>query len=120
MIKLLAAPVRAAVLAAFALGTASFAVAKLPPPADPDKAKAAAAETAAKAAWQGKLDAFQLCKSQDRVVAHVNKGAKGKPTAASACVDPGPYVSPALAAASGAAPAASAKAAAKPAAAKKS
>ncbi|HSV37110.1 MAG TPA: hypothetical protein VLI46_16225 [Ramlibacter sp.] len=44
-----------------------LAMAKLPPPDDATKAKAA--ETAAKAAWQAKVDAFQLCKAQDKVAA---------------------------------------------------
>ncbi len=46
-----------------ALGVA----AKLPPPND--EAKAKAAETAAKAKWTDSVGAYQLCKSQDRVVA---------------------------------------------------
>jgi hypothetical protein len=91
---------------------------KLPPPDDASKAKAA--ETAAKAAWQAKVDAYQLCKSQDKVVAVYMKGAgksapkpgstavagapaastasaaqpaSGTPAAAKAppCVDPGPF-----------------------------
>lgn len=97
----------------------SVAAAKLPAPSD--EAKAKAAEAAAKAAWAGKVDAFQLCKAQDKVVAHYKKApmakdakpaAKGAPGAApaSACVDPGPFVyTPANAApAAAAAPAASA------------
>jgi hypothetical protein len=52
---------------AFAMGTS----AKLPPPDDATKAKAA--ETAAKAAWQAKADAYQLCKAQDRTAAYVAK-----------------------------------------------
>jgi hypothetical protein len=75
---------------------ATAALAKLPPPTD--EAKAKAAEAAAKTAWSGKVDAWQLCKSQDRVAAYYYKTAKaeGKPTAAAvetpACVDPGPFV----------------------------
>ena len=52
-------------LAAF--GTVAHA--KLPAPQVDDAAKAKAAETTAKAAWQAKVDAFQLCKVQDRVAA---------------------------------------------------
>ena len=88
--------------------------AKLPAPDDAAKAKAA--EAAAKAAWQTKVDAYQLCKSQDKVVAaYMKTGGKSVPTeakpaapAASAaqpaasgspvalkppppCVDPGPF-----------------------------
>ena len=54
---------------------ASLAVAKLPPPDDAAKAKAA--ETSAKAAWQAKVDAFALCKIQDRVAARYRKNAAG-------------------------------------------
>lgn len=50
-----------------------LALAKLPPPDDAAKAKAA--ETAAKAAWQAKVDAYQLCKAQDKVVAVYMKSA---------------------------------------------
>ncbi len=59
-------------------------LAKLPPPDDAAKAKAA--ETAAKAAWQAKLDTFQLCKAQDRVAAIYmkNAGKSAKPAAAPA------------------------------------
>ncbi|HZY17559.1 MAG TPA: hypothetical protein VFE82_03710 [Ramlibacter sp.] len=100
------------ILAAFG----SLASAKLAPLDDAAKAKAA--ETAAKAAWQAKVDAWQLCKSQDRVAARyrskAGSGAEGKampvaakpatgasaaggaatPVAAAApapCVDPGAF-----------------------------
>jgi hypothetical protein len=90
------------------------ALAKLPPLDDAAKAKAA--EAAAKAAWQGKVDAYQLCKSQDKVAAHYMRtagknGAKATPVATPAasaaspaasgtpvaaapltpCGDPGPF-----------------------------
>ncbi|HVE53777.1 MAG TPA: hypothetical protein VNB23_10400, partial [Ramlibacter sp.] len=52
---------------ACALALSGLALAKLPP--QDDAAKAKAAETAAKAAWQAKVDAFQLCKVQDRIAA---------------------------------------------------
>ena len=71
------------------------ALAKLP--ALSDEAKAKAAEAAAKTAWTGKLEAYQLCKSQDKVAASYYKTAKaaGKetkpPTPAPACADPGPF-----------------------------
>ena len=97
-----------------ALGLCTSAWAKLPPPSD--EAKAKAAEAAAKTAHAGKVDAFKLCKAQDKVAAHVqktNKAKAGKPTATAACADPGPFVA--------AAPAATAPAAAPaPAPAKKS
>jgi hypothetical protein len=71
------------------------ALAKLP--ALSDEAKAKAAEAAAKAAWTGKLEAYQLCKSQDKVAASYYKTAKaaGKetkpPAAAPACADAGVF-----------------------------
>jgi uncharacterized protein YpmB len=69
--------------------TASSAFAKLPAPSD--EAKAKAAEAAAKTAHAGKVDAFLLCKSQDKVAAKVNK-AKAK--SATPCADPGKFVYP--------------------------
>jgi hypothetical protein len=84
-----------------------LALAKLPPPDDAAKAKAA--ETAAKAAWQAKVDAYRLCKAQDKVVAVYMKSAgksapkEAKPASAAApaagsaatppapCVEPGPF-----------------------------
>ena len=79
------------------------ALAKLPPPSD--EAKAKAAETAAKAAWTDKVGLYHLCKSMDRVAEGYRKG----PTAANKdvpgatavpCVDPGPYAAPVTPAAS--------------------
>ena len=102
---------------ALLLGTAVWA--KLPSPAD--EAKAKAAEAAARTAWSGKVDGYQLCRAQDRVAAHVKKaslpdkdakaagkaGVKdAKPGAVtSTCVDPGPFVYPAAAPASASVPA---------------
>lgn len=84
------------------------ALAKLPAPSD--EAKAKAAEAAAKSAHAGKVDAFQLCKSQDKAAAHYRKTHKDapKPSAAPApCADPGAFVyTPAAAAVPAAAPAA--------------
>jgi len=99
---------------------AATAWAKLPPPSD--EAKAKAAEAAAKAAHGGKVQAYLLCKSQNKVVAHYTKTAAAAskeakvPAAPAACADPGPYVA---AAPAGAAPAAPAVAAAPAAAAPK-
>ena len=68
--------------------------AKLPPPSDDAKAKAA--EAAAKTAHGNKVAAYQLCKSMDRVAAvyHADMKKSGKPvpaaTATPACADPGP------------------------------
>ncbi|HEX5698574.1 MAG TPA: hypothetical protein VFX90_07995 [Rhodoferax sp.] len=100
------------------LGSAAFA--KLPPPTE--EAKAKAAEAAAKTAWAGKVDAFTLCKAQDRVVAHYKKApaaSDAKPAAtgaagvapSGACVDPGPFVYVPAGAAPAATPAPAASAA---------
>jgi len=73
-----------------------MALAKLP--ALNDEAKAKAAEAAAKTAWTGKMDNYQLCKSQDKVAVSYYKLAKStgkdtKPaTATPPCADPGAFV----------------------------
>lgn len=75
---------------------AASALAKLP--ALSDEAKAKAAEAAAKTAWSGKVDAYLLCKYQDKVAVSYYKTAKGggketKPAVATPpCADPGPFV----------------------------
>ena len=67
-------------------------------PALSDEAKASAAETAAKTAWTGKSDAYQLCKAQDNVAASYYKmsasaGKLTKPaTATPPCTEPGAFV----------------------------
>ncbi len=77
----------------FALSTAS---AKLPPPSD--EAKAKAAEAAAKTAHAGKVDSYKLCKSMESVASGYYASAKkaGKetkpPVATPPCADPGPFV----------------------------
>ena len=105
-----------------ALSTSAFA--KLPPPSD--EAKAKAEEAKAKTAHTGKVDAYLLCKSQDKVAAHVqktNKAKAGKPAATPPCADPGKFVytppeaTPTAAVAPAAAPAAPAATPAAPAAA---
>jgi hypothetical protein len=58
-------------LTAVVLVACSVALAKLPAPDDAAKAKAA--ETAAKAAWQAKADAYLLCKAQDKVASAYQK-----------------------------------------------
>lgn len=84
-------------LASLLMAAASMALAKIPAPVLTDEAKAKAAETAAKAAWTGKVEAYQLCKAQDKVAASYYKTAKAagketKPaTAAPACADPGTF-----------------------------
>lgn len=90
-------PLARASLAAVLLAVAGAASAKIPVPELSPEAKAKAAEAAAKTAWQGKVDAFQLCRSQDKVAAHFFKTAKAsnkevKPAKESAaCADPGPF-----------------------------
>ena len=87
-------PVHCAALLSAAL--ALPVLAKLPPASD--EAKAAAAETAAKAAWADKADAYKLCLSQDRVADGYRKSGKAAasgvapaPAAMPGCTDPGPY-----------------------------
>lgn len=80
---------------AAALGLAGQALAALPPPSD--EAKAKAAEAAAKTAHSGKVAAYQLCQSQDRVAARYLAEAKAQgktvtPVSTPACTDPGPFV----------------------------
>lgn len=95
--------------------TGMAAMAKIPAPVLDDAGKAKAAEAAAKTAWAGKLDAFQLCKAQDRVAAHATKTAKAngkeiKPAKETpACADPGAFVSAPVSAPTAPAPAAPAK-----------
>jgi hypothetical protein len=92
-------------LGCLALGAA----AKIPAPQLDDAAKAKAAETAAKAQWQAKIDAFQLCKSQDKIAAKYGKGgakmvqtaAKPGAAAAAAPAKGASGATPASAAASG-------------------
>lgn len=69
-------------LVSLALAAAGGAWAKLPPPVLDEAAKAKAAETAAKTAWQAKKDAFLLCKAQDKVAAAYRKTGTAAPKAA--------------------------------------
>lgn len=77
------------------LGLSAGVLAKLPPLGD--EAKAKAAEAAAKTAWAGKVDTYQLCNSQDKVAAKYQQSAKAagkeiKPaTPTPACADPGAF-----------------------------
>ncbi len=90
---------RIVTLSLLLLGT-HLALAKLPPPALTDEAKAKAAEAAAKTAHGNKLADFQLCRSMDRVALRyqgdVKKaGKEAKPaTATPPCADPGAFVFP--------------------------
>jgi hypothetical protein len=112
-------------LALSAVALAGTAAAKLPPPSD--EAKAKAAEAAAKTAHGNKVADYKLCLSMNDVAAKYAAAQKkaGKPVTPSPtppCADPGPFVyTPAVAAAPAAAPAPAAAApAAAPAAPKKS
>jgi hypothetical protein len=77
---------------------AGFACGKLPP--QPDAAKAQAAETAAKAAWNDKVSLYKTCQAMDRTADAYRRNLKaaGKdipaPTATAPCADPGAYVAP--------------------------
>lgn len=70
---------KAILLTGALVASCGLAVAKLPPPDDAAKAKAA--ETSAKAAWQAKVEGYLLCKAQDKVAARYAKGG-AKPVAA--------------------------------------
>ena len=77
------------------LAACSLAAAKLPAPTP--EAKAKSDETAAKAAWAGKVDAYKLCQAQDQVATRYMTSAKAaaketKPaTAMPPCADPGAF-----------------------------
>jgi hypothetical protein len=85
----------AVVASTFAAGVS---LAKLPPPSE--EAKAKAAETTAKAAWTDKVGLYQLCQSMDRVAANYRASATaaGKPASAPEatppCADPGAFAPP--------------------------
>lgn len=80
------------------LAASSFA--KIPAPVLSDEAKAKAAETAAKTAFNGKVDGYKLCLSMEKASAHYYKTAQAagkttKPaTATPPCADPGAFVYP--------------------------
>lgn len=69
---------------------AGSALAKLPPPSE--EAKAKAAEAAAKAAWSAKANAFKACQIEDRLAKRYHASVKDAPAAipTSACAEPGP------------------------------
>ena len=97
-------------LTAAALAVSGAAFAKIPPPVLDEAAKAKAAEAAAKTAWQAKLDAYQLCKAQDRVAAYYKshrpaKAATAMPAANGAAAAAPATAAPAAAAAATPAPA---------------
>jgi hypothetical protein len=76
---------------------AGVVAAKLPPPTEAEKDKAA--EAAAKNAWADKVAAFKLCQVESKVAAEYFADAKKagkvvKPAVATPpCADPGPFVS---------------------------
>lgn len=82
-------------IGAIALAAAGGALAKLPPPSE--EAKAKAAEAAARTAWSNQVANYQLCRSMDKVAAAYFASAKAagkdlKPAVATAeCTDPGPF-----------------------------
>lgn len=100
---------------------AGTALAKLPAPVLSDEAKAKAAEAAAKTAHGAKVEAYLLCKWQDKVAAHYLAEAKkaghaaAAPTATAPCADPGAFVYTPAPPAPAAAPVAAAAPAAAPA-----
>ena len=83
------------VLTSLLLCASTLALAKLPPLSD--EARAKAAETAAKTAWNGKVAAYQLCEVQDKIAASYLASAKaaGKDVSSAApgpaCADPGAF-----------------------------
>ena len=84
-----------AALALAACLRAAPATARLPPPSD--AAKAAAAEKAAKTAWENKMAAFQLCEAQNDAVdnyqATLRQRGETPPAGErmAACANPGEY-----------------------------
>jgi hypothetical protein len=71
-----------------------LALATVPPPDAAAKAKAA--EAAAKAAWQAKVDAYELCQVQDRIAARYksNHPKAAAPAAAASAAQPAPRTAP--------------------------
>ncbi len=88
-------------LTAAALAATGLALAKLPPPDDAAKAKAA--EAAARSAWQAKVAAYKLCKVQDAIAA---KYKASHPATGSAATTGAPAAMPAASAPMAGAPAA--------------
>ena len=82
---------RTSTLAAWvAIALTAPAWAKLPPPSD--EAKAKAAEAAAKTAWAAKADAYKVCQIEDRLAKeyHANVKDAPQPLPVPTCADPGP------------------------------
>ena len=88
--------IRTFAIAAGLLAACAVAQAKLPaPPSPTPEAAAKADEAKARTAYNGKVEAYKLCKAQDRAAANHFKttGGSGKPSmgGAPACADPGPF-----------------------------
>lgn len=84
------------IAAAFLIVFAAGAAAKIPAPQLTEEQKLKAEETKQKAAWTGKMDAYALCKSMDRVAEKYARDAKAqgkevKSAATPPCADPGPF-----------------------------
>jgi len=82
---------RSSTLAALlALALTGPTLAKLPPPSD--EAKAKAAQDAAKSAWSAKVDAYKVCQIEDRLARQYHASSKDAPATipTPACADPGP------------------------------
>jgi hypothetical protein len=95
-------------IAATLAAACSAGLAKLPAPVLDDAAKAKAAETAAKTAWQGKVDMYLLCRAQDRVAAAYRKGGGAAAAAPAAAPTAAATAAKAAASAASAAPGAAA------------
>ena len=69
---------------------AGSALAKLPPPSD--EAKAKAAEAAANAAWSAKVGAYKACQIEDRLARryHASANDAPPPIPTPSCAEPGP------------------------------
>ncbi len=82
---------------AVSLAAASTAFAKLPAPPATPKPRPRPPRPRRRTAWTGKVEAYQLCQSQDKVAASYRASAEaaGKqlspPPALPACADPGPF-----------------------------
>ena len=99
---------RTVLVSGVVLAACGLVQAKLPPPDDAAKAKAA--EAAAKKGWEAKVSAYHLCKVQDKIAAQYGKGGSKAASRASKAAAPASSSGappPAVAAASAAKPAAS-------------
>lgn len=79
-----------------AVAMAAAVGAKLPAPQLSDEQKAKAAEAAAKSAHAAKVEAYQLCRSMDRVTERYarelqSKGKALQPSDTKPCADPGSF-----------------------------